>query len=124
MFHVTDSKKMLAAVSKVMEAGNTVVFSKKFGCYIENDLTGERMTMKMKKGVFVVEAKVLEKDAWVDKEIVIDSGAADNVMPKDILQGVRLLNKQAGVRFAGANGSELGNYGRRMVSFVPAEADF
>ena len=115
---------MLAAVSKMVEAGNTETFSKKHGNCIENDTTGERMRVDLNKGVYTIKAKILEKGELKDYEIVIDSGAADNVMPKSILQGVQLLAKQAGVRFAGANGNELGNYGRRKISFVPAEWGF
>ena len=120
----SDVKKPLAAVSAMNDEGNTVVFSKKYGNYIENDVSGQRMSMEMKKGVFVVKANVLENGAEAERDIVIDPGAADNVMPKDILQGLPLLEKEAGVRFAGANGSELVNYGRRMVSFVPVEWGF
>ena len=29
------------------------------------------------------------------------------------------LAAKAGVRFAAANGAELGNYGRKMVNFLP-----
>ena len=119
-FHVTDSRRMLAAVSRIVEADNTVVFSKKWGSYIENNKTGDKMELKMVKGVFVVEAKILEGDKLVDASIVIDSGAADNVMPKEMLKGVEMMSKQEGVRFQGANGSELGNYGRKAVSFNPA----
>jgi len=119
-FHVTDSRRMLAAVSRIVEADNTVIFSKKWGSYIENNETGDKMKMKMVKGVFVVEAKIMEGDKLVDANIVIDSGAADNVMPKEMLKGVEMMSKQEGVRFQGANGSELGNYGRKAVSFNPA----
>ena len=121
---MTDSKRMLAAVSRVMEAGNTVVFSKKWGCYIENDQTMERMTMKKVRGVFVVEAKIWDGGKMADFEIVIDSGAADNIMPKEMLEGLEMMEKQAGVRFQGANGSELGNYGRKIFDFVPKQSVF
>ena len=124
MFHVTDSKRMLAAVSRIMEAGNSVLFSKKWGCYIENDITGSRMTMKRVRGVFVVEAKIWNGKEFEIKEIVIDSGAADNVMPKDMLEGLKLLEKEAGVRFQGANGVEMENVGRRKISFNPTEWGF
>ena len=120
LFHVKDSKRMLAAVSRVMEAGNTVVFSRKWGCYVECDATGEKMEMQKVKGVFVVKAKIWDGEKYVESEIVMDSGAADNVMPKDILKGVEMMSKEEGVRFQGANGSELGNYGRERISFTPA----
>jgi hypothetical protein len=121
MFHATDSKRMLAAVSRIMEADNTRVFSKKYGCYIENDVTGERMTMQKTRGVFHVKVKMWDGDKYVDGEIVIDSGAADNVMPKEVLKNLDMLEKEAGVRFQGANGAEMGNYGRKKIDFIPAE---
>ena len=52
-------------------------------------------------------------------EIVVDSGAAESVMPKHLLPGVKTLAKKEGVKFAAANGGELGNYGRKLVQFRP-----
>jgi hypothetical protein len=48
-FVVTDVTKPLAAVSAIVEAGNTVVFSKA-GSYIENTASGERIRLKCEKG--------------------------------------------------------------------------
>ena len=45
-------------------------------------------------------------------EIIIDSGAAECVMPREMLPSLETLPAKAGVRFAAANGGELGNYGR------------
>ena len=36
------------------DEGNTVVFSKKWGSYVENDLTGERIPMVREGGVYVM----------------------------------------------------------------------
>ena len=121
-FHVTDSRRILVAVSKVVEADNTVVFSK-WGSYVENNVTGERMKIDKKRGVYLVKANVWNGDGYVAEEIVIDSGAADNVMPKEALKREKMLGKQA-VKFQGANGAELGNYGRKIISFIPAEWGF
>ena len=41
----SDVKKPLAAVSAMNDEGNTVVFSRKWGSYVENDETGERIKM-------------------------------------------------------------------------------
>ena len=120
-FHVTDSKRMLAAVSRIMEADNTVVFSKRFGSYVENDKTGERMEIKKTRGVFHIDALIWDGQKMLESEIVIDSGAADNVMPRDILSGLELMAKDEGVRFQGANGAELGNYGKKKIRFLPSE---
>ena len=54
----------------------------------------------------------------MEGQITIDSGAADSVLPKDILKGVYpLLPKKEGVRFCAANGQTIQNYGRRQVAF-------
>ena len=42
----SDVKKPLAAVSAMNDEGNTVVFSKKWGCYVENDKTGEKIAIE------------------------------------------------------------------------------
>ena len=55
----------------------------------------------------------------VSGEIIVDSGAAECVMPKGMLPDVETMTAKTGVRFAAANGAELGNYGRKMVNFLP-----
>ena len=55
-FQVTDVGEPLAAVSKVLDKGNTVVFSRgKAGSYIRSDKTGEKTVIKEEKGTFVIE---------------------------------------------------------------------
>ena len=49
-----DVKKPLAAVSAMTDAGNTVVFSGKWGSYIENDQTGERIPLEKRGGTYVM----------------------------------------------------------------------
>ena len=40
-------------------------------------------------------------------------------MPKDMLPNLERLTAKAGIRFAAAKGGEMGNYGRKWISFVP-----
>ena len=54
-------------------------------------------------------------------EVIIDSGAADNVMAKSMLTGIKPREKEKGTKFVAADGGELGNYGRKDVRFVPFE---
>ena len=65
-----DVKRPLAAVSAIVDEGNTVVFSAR-GAYIENDTTKERMPMIRKNGVFMLE---LETDK-VGMKTNMDVGA-------------------------------------------------
>jgi hypothetical protein len=56
MFQVTDVGKPLAAVSKILDKGNSVVFSRGAGgSFIRNDKTGEKTEIKEEKGTFVLE---------------------------------------------------------------------
>ena len=52
---------------------------------------------------------------------MVDSGAAENVMPKSWLPEAEVLEKQKGIKFVPANGVERGNYGRRVVEFEPID---
>ena len=51
--------------------------------------------------------------------IVVDSGAADNVMPSEKLQGLEMMPREPGVNFASANGKPMANHGRKEVQFIP-----
>ena len=54
----------------------------------------------------------------LEGKIVIDSGAADSVMPKEVLKDTfPLMPKKEGLRFVAANGTVINNYGRRNVAF-------
>ena len=56
-FLVTTVRKPLAAVSAIVDEGNIVVFGPdKYGSYIQNIATGDRMPMRRKKGTFVIDA--------------------------------------------------------------------
>jgi hypothetical protein len=52
-------------------------------------------------------------------QMVIDSGAAECVMPRDFLKELETKPAADGVRFVAANGEEIGNYGRKEVNFLP-----
>ena len=75
--------------------------------------------MKKKHGVYVMEVIFIVEGKNISGEIIVDSGAAECVMPKEFLPGLETLAAKAGVRFAAANGGEMGNYGRKLVTFEP-----
>jgi hypothetical protein len=62
MFQVTDVGKPLASVSRILDKGNIVVFSRK-GSYIMNEATGEKIPIQEEKGTFVMEVEFLEPAA-------------------------------------------------------------
>ena len=50
---VCEVNKGLLSVRRMVQAGNTVVFTKR-GSYIEDDWTGERMNMEEKNGMYML----------------------------------------------------------------------
>ena len=62
-----DVKKPLGAVSAMEDEGNTVVFSRKWGSYVENDQTGERIPMTRKGGTYVMMLQAAGEKGSVQK---------------------------------------------------------
>ena len=50
--------------------------------------------------------------------IVIDPGAVECVMPKDMLASVTTLRPKEGMRITTASASELGNYILKLIEFT------
>ena len=124
-FHVTDATKILASVNKMTEVGNQVNFNKKRS-YIQSP-DGKKAYLRKRGGVYVLDVIFFDGDNAVRGEVIIDSGAADNVMPKDLLTGVAMREKERGTKFVAADGAEIRNYGRKDVPFCPVdfwEAEF
>jgi hypothetical protein len=67
-FSVTDCKKPLAAVSKIVDKGNRVVFDNEES-FIENKKTGERIPLERERGTYVMVVE-FEMDAREDSETV------------------------------------------------------
>ena len=60
-FQVTDVGKPLASVSRILDKGNTVVFTRNSGgSYIINEKTREKIPIKEEKGTFVLDVEFLE----------------------------------------------------------------
>jgi hypothetical protein len=62
-------------------------------------------------------------ESEVKGRIVVDSGAAECVMPNNVLRKVELMEKTQGVKFMAANGGTMENYGRKLVEFRPVEEE-
>ena len=118
-FHVTDANKVLASVNKMTEAGNQVNFNRRRS-YIESP-DGKRAYLRKRGGVYVLDVVFFDGENAVKGEVIVDSGAADNVMPKGMLTGVVMRERERGTKFVAADGGELGNYGRKDVQFCPLE---
>ena len=119
-FYVTDAQKMLASVDRISAAGNDVHFGEgKRDNWIRCKTTGRMAFMTKRNGLYLLEVDMWDGDKWVDAEIVVDSGAAGNVMPKNMMVKIQAYEDKKKARFVAADGGELGNYSIKNVSFVP-----
>ena len=118
-YHVTDAKKYLASVTKMTQCGNRVIFDSDRS-YIKSKRTGQEMDLKSENGVYVLEVIFLNGETAEKGKIIIDSGAADNVMPANELKSVPMSERDRSVNFTTASGKPMQNYGRKDVAFVPA----
>ena len=118
-FHVPDANKILASVNRMTAAGNQVHFDK-VRSYIQSP-GGKKAHLRKRNGVYVLDVVFLDGDEAVRGEVIVDSGAADNVMPCGILESIVTRAKEEGVKFVAADGGEIGNYGRKDVQFVPVD---
>ncbi len=83
--------------------------------------SGKKAYLKKRNGVYVLDVVFFNGDEAERGEVIIDSGAADHVMPRGMLEHVITREKEAGIKFVAADGAEIGNYGRKDVQFVPAD---
>ena len=62
-FQVTDVGKPLASVSRILDKGNSVIFSRKpGGSYIVNNRTGRKIPLAEERGTFVMDVEYMEPD--------------------------------------------------------------
>ena len=119
-FHVTDAIRILASVNKLVVAGNEVVF-KAEGSYIKHCETGTKAMLLEENGLYMLDVMVVNGEVVTPAKIIVDSGAAENVMPNQMFRNVEMRDKKKGVRFMAANGKEMSNYGQKDLTFVPKE---
>jgi hypothetical protein len=119
-FNEADVRRPLASAVSVARAGNRIVMEE-HGGYIESKATGERMKMRVEKNTFVYDVQ-LEDGAMV--AVTLDSGAGCNVWPHGLKAGKsKLMPKKLGIKMLAANGTEIENYGQRVVKFRGIEQD-
>ena len=107
-FHVTDAKKLLASVAKMTEAGNEVRFGPKLeDNFVKCTKTGKITPMRKERGMYVIDAVFENGQKRMRGKIVVDSGAAENVMPAETLANDQMMPKKKGIRFVAANGEEM-----------------
>jgi hypothetical protein len=98
-FHVTDAKKLLASVAKMTEAGNEVRFGPKLeDKFIRCTKSGRVTPMRKERGMYVIDAFFENGEKMMKGNIFVDSGAAENVMPAEVLENVPTRAKKEGIR--------------------------
>ena len=110
---------MLASVARMEDAGNEVHFSKKGG-YIRNADSGVIMPLRRERNLYMLDVWFLKEGGSKEAgSIVVDSGASEHVMPKDMLMDVKMLQRKPGVKFMAANGGEMEYLGMKDIKFIP-----
>lgn len=119
-FNEADVRKPLASAASVARAGNRIVMEEDGG-YIENKATGERMKVRVDKNTFVYDVQLEDGTMVV---VTLDSGAGCNVWPRGLKAGrSKLMPQKLGIKMLAANGTEIENYGQRVVKFRGIDQD-
>ena len=82
--------------------------------------TGKKAHLELEDNVYVMNVMMYDGSQRRAGKIVVDSGAAENVMPKNWLENEEMLSKTPGIRL---DGNPLGNYGRNIVKFEPMHTE-
>ena len=112
-FNVADVRKPLASAVKTVRSRNRVVLDED-GSYIQNKITGECMEVKIQDETFVFD---VEFENGENGTITLDSGAGVNVWPKDKLKEIPMIPRNANLKMSAANGTEIKNYGQKIIKF-------
>ena len=108
---MNDSRKMLGSVDKFTEGDYQVKFRPcPKDSFIRNLETGRKVYLRKERGIYLPDVFLLKDGKKVPGNTIIDSGAAECVMPKAMLPKIPLKEKKASICFAAASGGEMGNY--------------
>ena len=110
-FNVANVQRPLAAASKVVEKGNRVVMEPGGG-YIQNISTGEKIKLRIDRGVHVFDVRLNDGAPGM---VALGSGAGVNVWPKTWNNGAKMEEKIKGLSIVAANGAEIENLGQKVI---------
>ena len=113
-FQVTDVKKPLMAVKRIVEKGNIVHFGpEEKDNFIQNTATGDKLPLKPNgRGSYILEVDFV---GGGKAEIVVDSGAEESVCPWDWGRQFGIREADKWMNFKNASGQPISHYGHRDV---------
>jgi len=112
-FNVADVQRPLASASEVVAKVNRIVLEEG-GSFIQNVSTGEKIALRVERGVYVFDAKYGDGSTGT---MALDSGAGVNVWPQDWKIDAPMEPKAPGLRMVAANGTEIANLGQKVIKF-------
>jgi len=112
-FNISNVQRPLAAASKVAGQGNRIIMEGSGG-YIENIATGERIQLRLERGVYVFDVVLPDGKKAV---VALDSGAGVCVWPETWKVAAKLEEKVEGLSMIAANGTEILNLGQNVIQF-------
>ena len=113
VFNVADFRKPLASAVKMVRAGNRLVFDED-GSHVESQSIGERIWVEVKDETFVFN---ITFENGKDRTITLDSGFGVNVWPSMPKYRAGTSQCSEGLKMCAANGTEIANFGRQVISF-------
>ena len=113
-FQVTDVKKPLISVRRIVEKGNTVNFGpEREDNYIQNAVSGHKIFLRPNgKGSYILDVRFVGGEV---AEIVVDSGAEESVCPRNWGAQFGLKKPDRQMTFRNASGGTITHYGEREV---------
>ena len=112
-FNISNVQRPLAAASKVAGQGNRIVMEGSGG-YIESIATGERIQLRLERGVYVFDIVLPNGEKAV---VALDSGAGVCVWPETWKVDAKLEKKEEGLSMIAAHGTEISNLGQKVIQF-------
>jgi len=112
-FNISSVQRPLAAASRVASSGNRIVLEGEGG-YIESIATGDRIALRLERGVYVFDVILPSGEQAV---IALDSGAGVCVWPESWQVDAVLEAKDENLSMIAANGTQISNIGQAVILF-------
>ena len=112
-FNISSVQRPLAAASKVAASGNRITLEGEGG-FIEQVATGERIALRIERGVYVFDAILPTGETAT---IALDSGAGVCVWPETWQVAGALEARDESLQMIAANGTQISCIGQKDILF-------